>query len=114
MYCAKHVMTSINYYLLFTQLLCGIPIYTKFAGAAVNVLKRWLKATEIGDEYLEQKYLEDLSRIRLPLGEPCAHITIHVIMVGGLLRLVNSTYSMYVAVCVRIFTCTCVQKLAIT
>ena len=47
-------------------MLCGIPVYVKFAGTAINILRRWLKSTEIEDEYLEQKYLEDLARIKLP------------------------------------------------
>lgn len=36
----------------------------KFAGAAINLLRRWLTATEIGDIYDEQKYLDELAKIK--------------------------------------------------
>ncbi|XP_011406684.1 PREDICTED: uncharacterized protein LOC100634258 [Amphimedon queenslandica] len=48
----------------FMKVLCGLPVYVKFAGAAVTILRRWLKADTINDEDCIEDYLSKLSSIR--------------------------------------------------
>ncbi len=35
---------------LHPQVVCGLPVYIKFAGAAVVLLRRWLDAEDIPDD----------------------------------------------------------------
>ena len=45
------------------QVLCGLPVYVKFAGAAVSCLRRWLTAETIpSDEKLEEEFLASVHK----------------------------------------------------
>ena len=45
------------------QVLCGLPVYIKFAGAAVAMLRRWLTADDIpSDETREAEFLANVHR----------------------------------------------------
>ena len=46
-------------------MLCGLPVYLKFAGAVVEVLKRWLQCEEtIRDDYDKEAYFAQIHRTR--------------------------------------------------
>jgi hypothetical protein len=45
----------------FMKVLCGLPIYVKFAGTAVTFLRRWLVSDELDDD---DSYLLELSILR--------------------------------------------------
>ena len=49
------------------QVLCGLPMYVKFAGSAVVALRRWMEAPEIDpeNETAKRNYFEN---IFVPLG----------------------------------------------
>ena len=54
-----HVMLSVS------QVLCGLPVYLKFAGAVVEVLKRWLQCEDtIRDDYEKESYFAQIHRTR--------------------------------------------------
>jgi hypothetical protein len=45
----------------FMKVLCGLPVYVKFAGAAVACLRRWLSAENIpSDEKMEAQFLDNI------------------------------------------------------
>ncbi|CAI8017390.1 POC1 centriolar protein homolog A [Geodia barretti] len=47
----------------FMKVLCGLPVYVKFAGAAVSCLRRWLTAETIpSDEKLEEEFLASVHK----------------------------------------------------
>ena len=50
----------------YLQVLCGLPVYLKFAGAVVEVLKRWLHSDELlVDEEARESYFAQIHRNRL-------------------------------------------------
>ena len=44
------------------QVLCGLPVYIKFAGAAVMMIRRWLEADDIpsDDEDAKTRYFDHI------------------------------------------------------
>ena len=48
------------------QVICGLPVYVKFAGATVGVLRRWLVATDLddADEYTREMYFVELAMLQ--------------------------------------------------
>lgn len=58
------------------QVICGLPVYVKFAGATVGVLRRWLVATNLddADEYTREMYFLELSTLQSDESSSCMEL----------------------------------------
>ena len=53
------------------QVLCGLPMYVKFAGSVVVALRRWMDAPEINpeDEAAKKNYFDNIFKHHKPISE---------------------------------------------
>ena len=53
------------------QVLCGLPMYVKFAGSVVVALRRWMDAPEINpdDETTKRNYFDNIYKRHKPITE---------------------------------------------